>query len=83
MYAVIQYYNHRVEQTFEILHIFVEKEKAILKAHQYAKLKYGRNNVVEGVERKCLFTVNTIREYTKADGFGVGVFAVIALPTPE
>lgn len=83
MYAVIQYTNCRTEQTFEMLNVFHDESKAVNKAHWYAKLKYGRSNVVEGVQRKCLYTINTIVEYTKDDGYNTGVFAVIALPEPE
>lgn len=45
MYTVVSYFNYRKDQSFRVLEIYLDEDKAIESCYNHAVMKYG--------EKKC------------------------------
>lgn len=82
MFAVVEYFNYRKDVTFKILHVYHKYNCASIAASEYARKKYGDDNVVEYVEESHVHVHGEREVNTAGDGYGKDVYGVIEIPDP-
>lgn len=83
-YATAGYYNYRKDLFFMIYKVYNSKKEAIDYARKLAEDDFGSENVVRGVEEKCLtLHKEVIKGFTTRDGYDQNVYTVIEFDGPE
>lgn len=82
MFAVVKYYNYKVDQTFEVLDLTSTLTKANELVLKRAQEYYDPRNekVKPHVVNKYFHLKQALVEFTTGDGYDKYVFAVINLP---
>ncbi len=89
LFSVISYYNYRKEVGVNFLKTFSNYNQAKKYAFYEAKCHFSDRysednpNIVNGVAERYVDIGDVLVEYTKGDGYGKLVFAVIELPNVE
>lgn len=83
-YAVVKYFNYRMDISLQVLGTFRTLEKAREQARYWAEMEYGDKYIVEGVLQNFLELDDEVTEgFTTGNGHQEYVFTVLEIDEPK